>query len=130
MSQVLDAYPFVTVDGRPIPLEIIRPKSVTAMTISIGVQNSTNLTITYPTLMIFATIDCIVTFTGLNSIGNVLFVPARTMVCIILDSIEEAMVYAYAVADSSLDINSAYTLYIQEITPWAGMAHPISFNKR
>lgn len=121
----LDNYPFSTKDGKVIPLDIIRPKSLIVKDFT-----ASDSTIVLPEGLTVATLlsteDCIL-FLGtvptpiVSGVNNpeALFIPKSMIMTIALDG-------------GTITIRGAAvgTLHIQFIEQWAGLSLDINYTKR
>lgn len=120
-------YPFATQDGKPIPLDIIRPAGL----IQIAFNNSSSvnftLTNTYTEGIILATSACLVRQgTDIPSIIDGTFYQDMFLVytdTLITVSLLPGTIYVKGLSGSG-------TLYLQLIEKWAGLALPKQFIRK
>ena len=128
MTTPTDLYPFSTRDGKVIPLDIIRSKTL----IPIAVNTLATSLITLPTgstvALIYSTVDCIIKLNSTSGtllpIDNVpiakgIFIPARA-------AIAAAVEAGSAVAQS---ISKNGVLYVQVVEQWAGLGLDANYSK-
>lgn len=122
-----DNYPFATKDGKVIPLDIIRPKSLITKSFVVGANSTITIAGTEAVAVVFATEDCILYLgtapTGIvdgAEVASALFVPKRTAVVTTLSAGQV----------DAVGIFSDGVVVIQLIEKWAGLALDIAYTRR
>lgn len=121
----LDNYPFSTKDGKVIPLDIIRPKSLIVKSFS-AVDSTIVLPVGLTVCTLLATEDCFL-FLGAVPLSVVsgdinleaLFIPKNMVITTALDG--------GTVTIRGVNVG---TLYMQFIEQWAGLSLDINYTKR
>jgi len=121
-----DLYPFSTVDGVPIPLDIIRPLGV--LRISIPINTGSDLLalgVVTPILVLRSTVNCFVRF------GTIATIPSTTMIG---DSVyipaNETLVVAPGLTDISvIGENLVGVLDVQLLEQWAGLGKELPYRR-
>lgn len=120
-------YPFATQDGKPIPLDIIRPAGL--IQISFNNSSSVNFTLTdtYTEGIVLATSACLVRQgTDIPSMVDGTFYQDMFLVytdTLITVSLLSGTIYVKGLSGSG-------TLYLQLIEKWAGLALPKQFIRK
>jgi len=120
-------YPFATQDGKPIPLDIIRPAGL--IKIDFGNISNVNFTLadTYTEGIILATAACIVRQgSTIPSIADGTFYQDMFLVytnTLITVSLLAGPIYVKGLTDSG-------TLYLQLVEKWAGLALPKQYIRK
>lgn len=123
MTQLLkDLYPSASLSGEVIPMDIMSPKGLTrksfissAGSISINLQEDSLVCILY------ATEDCIISFSGTASIPADGVYAANTM---FLDKGVSVSIHMPTIAISVIGVSAAGYLYIQQVYPWTATIDP------
>ena len=126
MAQIRDLYPFSTRDGKVIPLDILRPKSVARISFLEATPSAAlDLVEDTPILILRTTAPCVIRF------GSVPVVLSQALVAgqMFLDAGE---IYIIAPPSNLLYVMGdgvAGNLTVQVIERWVGLAADINFRR-
>lgn len=120
MAAATDLYPFSTAKGDAVPLEIVRPKSLTAFAFAVNTAADITIPAGYTTCWLYATEDCVLRLSATNlpnalvsgtEYADAIFIPANTPISVFLAAGEASL----------LGLATAGILYINSITQWAAL---------
>jgi len=130
MPQALpvDAYPIATQDGKQIHLDMVRVLTLHSVTFNIttGTALDTAPFVQDGVFVLYATEDCIVDFVG------VAVKPAAGQAALFISAGERVtcMLPPAATGFSAIGISVAGTLYIQQISAFAGLANDVTLGNQ
>ena len=129
MTTPSDLYPLSTIDGKEVPLEVIKPIGIMIASFSSSPSSPVAIPDASKLIGISSTEDCFVLFANATIsvpanntyVSGVLFVPADTIITVI----PSAAYYSVVSASSNNG-----TLTLQFLETWHGLALPTQFVRR
>jgi hypothetical protein len=119
-----DLYPLSSQRGEAIPLEMVRPASLTMFSFLAGAAGDITIPVGYKTCWLYATQDCILKLSATDlpaalisgtEYSRALFIPANTPLAVLLEAGEASL----------LGLAAAGNLYINSITQWAALSQAL-----
>lgn len=124
MAAPVNLYPYSTQQGDAIPLEVVKPLSMTAFSFAINTAADITIPTGYNTCWLYATEDCVLRFSATNlpnslvdgtEYSSTIFIPAQTPISVLVTPGECSL----------LGLGVAGKLYINNIVQWAALNQPL-----
>jgi hypothetical protein len=119
-SAINQLYPLSSEDGKAIPLDIVLPLGVVLKALPANVHTILAIPAAFATVSIFATVDCVIDFTGSLSfpapelLTSALVVHRDTVISALLPNTGNVRVIPLAAAEFGV-------IRIQQVQKWAGI---------
>lgn len=126
MTTPVNLYPLSTVDGKYVPLDVIKPMGLTQVNFNHGQYHTVTITNENSLLVLRASADCYLKF------GSSVDQPGDNTYVAGLFYLECGEVMTVAPSSTSLSVigaTNAGTLIVQEIYTWAALNNPNRFNR-
>lgn len=126
MATPVNLYPLSTVDGKHVPLDVIKPIGLVTINFGSTVDGTGTITSTGSLVVLRSSADCFIKFdTSVAKPANESYASGL----LFLEAGEVMTVAPLGTSISVIGLTNSGTLFVQEIHAWAALNNPNRFNR-